>query len=66
MTGYLARDFGLCKIDMTAKDWTNTFCGTPVYLAPEVLKSIECDMGVDWWTFGALLYGKLAGLRPFL
>jgi serum/glucocorticoid-regulated kinase 2 len=58
-------DFGVCKIDMTSKDKTNTFCGTPEYLAPEVLKHIGYDMRVDWWRFGVLLYEMLADLPPF-
>jgi serum/glucocorticoid-regulated kinase 2 len=66
MTGHLALcDFGVCKIDMTSKDKTNTFYGTPEYLGPEVLKHVASDMCVDWWAFGGLLYEMLAGLPPF-
>jgi serine/threonine protein kinase len=37
-TGHIALcDFGLCKLNMKDNDMTNTFCGTPEYLAPEIL-----------------------------
>ncbi|XP_055508113.1 serine/threonine-protein kinase Sgk2-like isoform X1 [Leucoraja erinacea] len=58
-------DFGLCKEVIEPTGTTSTFCGTPEYLAPEVLGKHPYDRTVDWWCFGAVLYEMLLGLPPF-
>ncbi|XP_066558680.1 serine/threonine-protein kinase Sgk2 isoform X2 [Amia ocellicauda] len=58
-------DFGLCKEGLEPEATTSTFCGTPEYLAPEVLKKQPYDRTVDWWCLGAVLYEMLFGLPPF-
>jgi len=61
-------DFGLSKEAVTgagAKGGTRTFCGTPEYLAPEILENKGHGKAVDWWSMGTLLYEMIAGLPPF-
>lgn len=58
-------DFGLCKINMKLDQKTNTFCGTPEYLAPELLLNKGYTRVVDFWTLGILLYEMLTSLPPF-
>ena len=61
--GYLKlTDFGFAKYCETR---TYTLCGTPEYLAPEVLLNKGHGKPVDWWTLGILTYEMIAGIDPF-
>ncbi|XP_055677833.1 RAC serine/threonine-protein kinase [Lutzomyia longipalpis] len=58
-------DFGLCKEDITYGRTTKTFCGTPEYLAPEVLEDNDYGRAVDWWGTGVVMYEMIIGRLPF-
>ncbi|XP_022661056.1 serine/threonine-protein kinase N2-like isoform X2 [Varroa destructor] len=58
-------DFGLCKEGMGFGDKTGTFCGTPEFLAPEVLTESAYTRAVDWWGLGVLIFEMLVGESPF-
>lgn len=58
-------DFGLCKEGMGFGDRTGTFCGTPEFLAPEVLTEPTYTRAVDWWGLGVLIFEMLVGESPF-
>ena len=58
-------DFGLAKDAMELDAKTHTFCGTPDYLAPEIISQKGHGRAVDWWSLGTMIYEMLGGLPPF-
>ncbi|CAH3038016.1 unnamed protein product [Porites lobata] len=58
-------DYGMCKEGLRPGDTTSTFCGTPNYIAPEILRGEDYGFSVDWWALGVLMFEMLAGRSPF-
>ncbi|PRP82924.1 hypothetical protein PROFUN_06701 [Planoprotostelium fungivorum] len=66
MNGHVClTDFGMCKENLGWGNQTHTFCGSPEYLAPEILLGKGYTFAVDWWAFGTLLYEMLCGMPPY-
>ena len=63
--GYLClADFGMAKkLEYSKK--ALSFCGTPEYLAPEIIKGDGYDQNIDWWSLGIIFYELLCGTPPF-
>lgn len=63
--GYLAlTDFGLSKI-LKKDEVTKSFCGTKLYISPEMLKNRGYSFSIDWWALGILAFELVTGCTPF-
>jgi serine/threonine protein kinase len=58
-------DFGLSKENILSDSHTKSFCGSPAYLAPEMLKRSGHGKSVDWYLLGVMLYEMLVGIPPY-
>ncbi len=58
-------DFGWAANKVTKQELRSTYCGTPLYLSPEILKGQKYDEKVDLWAIGIMAYQLLLGRSPF-
>jgi serum/glucocorticoid-regulated kinase 2 len=64
--GYIRiTDFGLSRTNVNDANGAKSICGTPEYLAPEIVMRLEYGKAVDWWTVGSIIYEMLVGAPPF-
>ena len=61
----LLTDFGLSKEGISDNISAHSFCGTPEYLAPEILTRQGHGRAADWWSLGAILFEMIVGMPPF-
>ena len=61
----LVTDFGLSKENVSGPTQAKSFCGSPAYLAPEMLKRSGHGKSIDWYLLGVLLYEMLVGIPPY-
>ena len=65
-TGHIKlTDFGLSKVCQTESQLAYSMCGTPEYIAPEVITGKGYNQSADWFSFGSVLYDMLTGKPPF-
>ena len=63
--GYLRLvDFGMAKV-LQGDEKAKSFCGTPEYLAPEIITGEGHNKSADWWSYGILMYEMFFGIPPF-
>jgi len=58
-------DFGFCKTLLSPSDLTQTMVGSPIYMAPEILKGCNYNIKADIWSMGVVLFEMLFGYCPF-
>lgn len=58
-------DFGLSKDNIRGDNLAKSFCGTPEYVAPEVIKKEKYGKSYDWWSLGCVIYEMLSSIPPF-
>lgn len=65
-SGYIRlTDFGLSRMNAGPNEDVKSICGTPEYMAPEILMKLGYGKAIDWWTLGCIIYEMTVGLPPF-